>query len=130
MSYEVPNFVPGVFDANVDLTDAQYLPVKSVAATGANVSNAAIAKIGSSGEPMIGILQNSPQLAEAATVMVSGISKAVCRGTGLVVGAKLMAVPTGLGVATSGSYVVATLLEDGSDGNVLSVLIQQNGRAA
>lgn len=130
MAFEVPSFLPGVFSANLDLSDAQYLPVKPVAASGANVSAPAIGKISSSGEPMLGIIQNGPALAEAATIMVAGISKAVVRGTGLVVGAKLMAVATGLGVCTSGSYQVATLLEDASDGDVASVLIQQNGRAA
>lgn len=129
MSFELPNFLPGVFTANVDLSSAQYLPVKAVAASGADVSGPAIDKIGTSGEAMIGILQNNPLLAEAASVMVSGISKAVLRGS-ISVGQKLMAVPTGVGLCGSSKYAVGIALEDGVDGNVISMLIQNNGLAA
>lgn len=130
MAFEVPNFSPGVFSANASLTSAQYLPVKAVAVSGAGVTAPAVGLITSSGEPMVGLLQNGPELAEAASIMVEGISKAVVRGAGLVVGARLMATPTGLAVCTSGNFIVATLLEDATDGDVASVLIQQNGRLA
>lgn len=129
MSFEIPSFLPGVFDANVDLSGAQYLPVKPVAASGEGVNGPAVGLIASSGESMLGILQNAPILAEAASVMVAGISKAVIRGS-VSVGQKLMAVPTGLGVATSAKFAVAIALEDASDGDVASVLIQQNGLVA
>ncbi len=129
MSFEIPNFQPGCFCANEDLTEAQYLPVKAVAATGENATAPAVAKIGTSGEQFVGILQNNPDVGEAASVMTEGISKVVLRGS-ISVGDKLMAVPTGVGTCGSAKYQVGIALEDGVDGDIISMLIQTNGLAA
>lgn len=125
MSWDLQVFDLGVLPAGEDLTEAQYLPVKVTNSSG----EAVVSKIGTSGEACIGILQNNPQSGTAAAVRVLGVSQATVVEA-VTVGAKLMAVPTGLGVATSSKYVVAIALQQGATGNLISVLMLQLGLLA
>jgi len=131
MAYEIPGFsfsLPANIDMSVEAT-YQFTPVTAVAATGAGINTpTAIAPVAATGDPMLGILQNNPQLAEAGTIVVDGISKALLGGT-VAIGDLLMATPSGgLQVATSGKYAVAQALEAGDSGNLIAVLLIRNGK--
>lgn len=134
MAYEIPNFYCGVLAANQDLSAEstyQFTPVRVVASSGLGVSGlAAVAPVAATGDPILGILQNNPQLAEAATVMVEGISKVLAKGT-LAVGDPIMAAPAG-GVlkATSAKYVIGYALEPASAGDITTMLLKSNGLLA
>ena len=137
MAYEIPKFMVGVLPANQDLSDEskfQFTAVKVVAATGAGIADAAAADLPSaSGDPIIGVLQNNPKLAEAATIMEDGISK-LKAGATINVGDRLQIVPDGNGAgvaipATSGKYQVAVALEAAVAGDIFTALLQRNGKA-
>lgn len=130
--YEIPGFMIGVLEANIDMSvesTYQFTPVTVVAASGSGlVGPAALAPVSATGDQIIGILQNNPQLAEAGTVMQSGISKALIKQT-VTIGAKLMAAPTGgLQVATAGNFAVAVALNAGVAGDVIPVLLTNLGK--
>lgn len=139
MAYEIPGFYLGVLPANTDLSDDdkyQYTAVKLVAASaGVGPAAAAITPITASGDgSAIGILQNNPIQNEAAGVMIGGVSKAKL-GAVVAVGEKLQAVPNadGAGVfipTASGKYAQAQALEAGVYGDIISVLLLQQGRVA
>ena len=70
MTYEIPGFTRS-FQAAGDLSAQQYKAVK--------LSGATIVAVAAVGDRHIGILQNKPSVAGAAgTVMVSGVTRAVC----------------------------------------------------
>lgn len=127
--------IPGLtftLPANVDLSNETtflYTPVAAIAATGAGINTpTACAPVAATGNPIVGILQNNPMLAEAANIMVDGISKALLGGT-VTVGAQLMATPSGgLQVATSGNNSVAIALDSGVAGQIIAVLLKGNGK--
>lgn len=130
-SYEIPGFMVGVIEANQDMSvesSYQFTPVTVVAATGAGLTGpAGLAPVAATGDSIIGILQNNPQLAEAGTVMQNGISKAKIKQT-VSIGQKLMAAPTGgLQVCTSGKDAVAIALNAGVAGDVIPVLLTNLG---
>lgn len=130
-SYEIPGFMIGVLEANIDMSveaTYQFTPVTVVAATGAGLTGpAALAPVAATGDSMIGILQNNPQLAEAGTVMQNGISKARIKQA-VSVGSKLMTAPTGgLQVCTSGKDAVAIALNAGVPGDIIPVLLTNLG---
>lgn len=135
MAYEIPGFTLGVLPANISFADEdayQFTAVNVVAATATDgTDGAAIDTPAASGDASIGILQNNPILGEAGTVMVAGVSKAQIQGS-VSIGDKLMSVPGGkLALATSGKYQIAQALEagEGSDGDVIAVLLVRNGKA-
>jgi hypothetical protein len=116
-AWEIPGF-SFTLPANADYsTEATYLytPVRAIAATGAGINTpTAASPVAATGDPMIGVMQNNPQLAEAATIVNSGISKVLCKDT-VAIGDKLMACPAGGFIkATSGKYAVALALDAGS----------------
>lgn len=72
----------------------------------------------------IGVLQNDPNVGEAATVAISGIAKVVCggavtRGGTVSVGANGVAKNTG-----AGSAIVGFARETGASGRIISILFQ------
>lgn len=131
MAWEQPGFSIGVFPADADLSGNQYSAVKLVAAgatTGYGEGGAAVELPSASGEASLGIVQNNPQLGEAAAVMVHGVSKAIA-GETISIGNLLMSLPSGkLGVATSSKYAIAQALEDAVNNDTFTVLLIRNGK--
>ena len=131
MSFEIVGQKLGNLVAAADLSAKQYFGVKVDSA-------GKIALIAAAGELAIGILQNKPEAAQAAEVMVSGVSKGVASGA-IAAGAKVAFDSAGklkaavLGkVDTSdagaaadpliGSHVIGILLEAaGADGDIVAV---------
>lgn len=130
-AYEIPGFALGVLPANADLSveaTYQYTAVDVGPATGSGLSGAAILAPPSAGADCIGVLQNNPQLGEAAAVMVSGVTKAQL-GDNVGIGTKLMNDTDGTLIpATSTNYVIARALEDGVAGDIISVLLIHGGK--
>lgn len=136
MAWEQPEFYVGVLAANQDMSSEsafQWTWVQPLAATGAGIyAAAAVAPPGGTGNKAIGILQNNPQLAEAATVMVAGVSKAKA-GAAFSIGQPLMVSTDGNGAGvlvpcTAGKYQVAIALEPATQyGDICAVLLQKNG---
>lgn len=131
MAWEIPGFTFSL-PANADYgsqTSYLWTPVTAIPATGAGINTgAAAAPVAATGDPGIGILQNNPGLAEAATIMVNGISKALIKET-VIVGDLLMNAPAGgLQKTTSGKYSVGQALQAGAPGDVIAVLLSRNGK--
>lgn len=147
MAWEMPDFTVGVFPADLDMSGTVQLgtPTDSVFqftavvvraavnTTGYGVGGAAVAPAPSAGVPMLGLLQQNPQLGEAAEVVTEGVSKALLGGN-VAIG-QLLAVQaanangaTVLAVATSGQYAVAQALESGSLGSIAAVYIRNFGK--
>jgi hypothetical protein len=147
MSYEIPNFGIGIFPADVDMsgdvqdgtpTDSVFqfsaVVVRAAQHTqGYGAGAAAVAPAPSAGVPILGLLQQNPQLGEAANVAQCGVSKAQCGAT-VSIGQILMAgTPLASGAvplvpATSGNYGVAQALESGVSGVIIAVLLQNYGK--
>lgn len=135
MAYEVPNFYVGQLPADIDMSleaSFQFAGVSVRAAVnGVGTGNglAALVPPVSTSNPMIGILQNNPVQGEAGTVMVEGVSKAICGGT-VAIGDPLMVNGAGAFLkATTGNLQVAIALENAVAGDVFTVLLQRNGKA-
>lgn len=95
----------------------QYLAVKITASRSVNLANAG-------GEAVIGILQNTPALGQAAEIGFVGCSKAVA-GAAIAAGAELMTDTSArLITATSTNHRVALALESASAaGQLISVVL-------
>ena len=131
-AYELPLFMLGMFEANQDLSAIttggvdtyQFTAVTLTASTGTGcVGEVSVAPATSASSPILGILQNSPQTAEAATVMQNGISKAKINGS---VSVTNLLVPTTGGkliAATNGQMPCAMALTNGNTGDTIPVLI-------
>jgi hypothetical protein len=130
-AYEIPKFNFGVLEANVDMSSEatwQYTLVDVAAASGAGLLGPAALVAPSGGAAGLGVLQNNPQLAEAGTVMVHGVTKAQAGGT-FSIGAILMCDSSGqLITATSGNFGVAKALQAGVSGTIVSVLLYGYGK--
>ncbi len=129
-AWEIPGFsfsLPANIDMSVEAT-YQYTPVRALAATGAGINTpTAIAPVSATGDQMIGVLQNNPQLAEAGTIVNNGISKVLCKDT-VAIGDKLMACPAGGFIkATSTKYAVAIALDVGAAGQLVPALLINMG---
>lgn len=147
MAYEIPDFYVGIFPADIDMsgtvqdgqpTDSvfQFSAVVvrvAVNTQGAGFGGAAVAPAPSAGVPALGLVQNNPQLGEAANVMTEGVSKAQAGGN-FVIGDLLMAAaPNANGAsqlikATSGNYAIAQALETGSAGVISAVYLRNFGK--
>lgn len=138
-AWEQPGFSLGQFESNVDLSaespagspTAQFCGVVLVAATGAGcVGPYAIALPASSGVPILGLLQNNPQVAEAAELVTFGVSKAQA-GAAVSAAGVLLAVNTTTGqlrAATAGDYIVAQSLQAAAGaGTIFSVYVDNYG---
>ena len=135
IAFEIPRFLVGVWPANIDMSleaTYQFSVVDLVYVTGTGVTGFAGAALGapvSAGSPALGVLQNNPQLNEAGTVMITGISKAKI-GIGGVALNQLLATDTDgtLIAAGSGQYAIAKALMDASQGDVAAVLLSNYGK--
>lgn len=132
-AFEIPNFLVGVWPANSDLsseTTGQYHCVLLTAATGSTTGYAGAAlALASTGQPILGVLQNNPASNEAGTVMLQGISKAYIGTGGCTLGGLLMADANGAFVAaTSGNYASAMAMATANAGDVTSVLLKSFGK--
>jgi len=109
--------------ASGDLATAQFYAVKLVGARSVDLANAG-------GEPIYGILQNTPLIGQAADVGIIGVSKAMI-GAPVAAGAQLMTDTTArLITATSTNHRVAVALEaGGTAGQVISVALSGLGNA-
>lgn len=129
-AFEIPDFVLGVLEANVDMsTEAtwQFTAVSVVVATGVGLLGPCAIDRGSAGDNAVGILQNNPVLAEAAQVVTSGVSKAKYGGA-VAGGALLKRDASGLLItATTGTVAVAQALQPGVSGDIKSVLVKNFG---
>jgi hypothetical protein len=147
MSYEIPDFQVGIFPADIDMSgrvqtgspsDAvfQYSAVvlhQATAVSGYGFGGAAVIPAAAAGVAMLGILQQNPQLGEAAEVMSKGISKCqvnatVAIGQILMVGAPLGSGAAPLVPATSGNFGVGYALENGVAGSIIAVLLGNYGK--
>lgn len=140
MAYEIPDFYVGVLPADIDMSaqsnpseDPQYQFTgvcvwTAVSCQGAGVGGAAIIPPGSTSTPIIGILQNNPQLGEAGSVLVQGVSKCLSAFTGSI--GQLVAVNSAgaLVAATTGTYAIGQLLESCVSGDITTVLLIRNGK--
>jgi hypothetical protein len=95
------------------------------------VSSSGAATVPAAGASIAGVLQNAPQyVGEAATVMVSGVSKVVAPGSTVSVGDVVAASSVGRAVALSGgAYAVGRVISgsSGSTGRYLTVLLSPIG---
>lgn len=130
MAFEIPNLYVGVLVSNQLLDgvgsdlNGQFLAV-AIAVAG-NQSGQAGVQLASAGGQVFGVLQNKPQLYEAATVMCEGVTKCYIGAT-VTVGQNLMAStanPGQLIPATSGNYIAGQALEAGVAGDLISVYLK------
>ena len=132
VAYEQPNMLFGVLEANVDMSSEstwQYTGVDVLAASGAGLTGpAALVAPISSGAPILGVLQNNPQLAEAGTVMIHGVSK-VKAGGAFAIGDLLAVNASGLFIkAASTNFAVAKAMEAGTNGYIVCALLFGYGK--
>lgn len=124
MAFEIPDFLPGIFVANADLSADQYKILK-IAAAGPNVALCAAAT-----DLPVGVLQNTPDASgKSAKVMVSGITKGVANGV-IAIGAQVGTDAAGLfdskaaGVDTTEFVIGSCLLAAAGASEVRSFLIE------
>lgn len=116
MAYEIPGFTLGTRPAGADLTTKQYFFVK--------LNSSENAVLAGDGEFAIGALQNKPDSGQAAQIMIDGVTKILCGGS-VTGGGPVASDAAGKCVnAAGGDVVLGTALEDGSDGQIISVLLQ------
>lgn len=134
MAYEIPNFTVGVLPADVDMSSEaafQYAGVcvyTAISTVGTGVGGAALCPPSAASSPIIGVLQNNPQQAEAGTVLVQGVSKAQAAAS-FNIGDLLMTNSSGQFLkATAGNYAVAQALEKAASGDITTVLLIRNGK--
>lgn len=128
-AYEIPSFYLGVIESDIDMSALQFSAVNvHAAAVAVGTEGAALILPAANGDPALGIVQNNPGIGEAATVLVSGVSKAIAGGV-ITPGALLAAQTNGkLLVATTGQYAVAQALMPAVANDIISVLLVRNGK--
>jgi hypothetical protein len=129
-AWSIPGFsfsLPANADYSVEATYL-YTGVRALAATGTGITTeTAVAPVSATGDPIVGVMQNNPQLAEAATIVQNGISKLLCKDT-VAIGDKLMACPAGGFIkATTGKYAVAIALQAGAANQYVAGLLANLG---
>ena len=131
-AYEIPSFYVGVLEANVDMSTEstwQFSGVDVAAATGAGLTGpAALVAPTTTGQTILGVLQNNPKLGESGQVMAHGVSKARFGGS-FNIGDLLMVTSNGDFIAaTSGNYAVAKALQAGSSSIIGSIFLANFGK--
>jgi len=130
-AYQIPGFKLGVLDSNIDMSveaTYQFTAVDVVANTGAGTEGPAAVAPAGAGSAMLGILQNNPQIGEAAELICTGVAKAKLGGT-VAVDALLMVGSGGaLVTCTSGNFAVAKALQPGVSGAIVSVYLANYGK--
>jgi len=100
--------------AGEDLSAKQYYAVK--------ISSTGVVSLSGAGENAIGILQNSPQEGEVASVMLLGISKAVY-GASVTAGQNLAVDANGKLVPAAGNAAVVAIAWDGGSANEIHTVL-------
>lgn len=124
MAYEIPGQLV-TLAASTDLSTHQFKFVVNL-----SDHRAALPAASTLGNSIFGVLQNKPVEDEAATIMVSGISKVRATASTLSQGDLCAASSAGFAVpAVAGDYVVGRVMHGSSGGanRVLTVLIQPVG---
>lgn len=105
--YSLPLFFLGMFEANVDmssLANYQFTAVELCTASGTGcLGPVALQHPAAGGSPILGILQNNPNLAEVGQVMTHGVSKAKFAAA-VAAGALVMTDTDGKMVTATASY--------------------------
>jgi len=117
MATEQKGFSFGTQVAAADLRTKQFYGVKH--------SSTGIALCTTSGEPLIGILQNKPNSGEVAEVCMLGVCKAVA-GAAITKGAKLMINASGqvITAATAASTIIGWADEAaGAAGDIITIVL-------
>lgn len=120
MAYEIPGF-SFTLVAAADLSASQFCFV--------NVDATGLAALPGANGRAIGVLQNKPALGRVATVVCSGISKALVGVGDCTAGDDLEVTATGAVkvAAGAGSRIVGVALATGVAGQIIPVLIQRDG---
>lgn len=128
---ELPNFSIPWLEANINMSAEatyQFCGMAIVVASGTGLIGPAAVGLPAAGAQIIGVLQNNPQLAEAAEIMQEGVSKILLSGT-VTIG-QILAVDTSGNflAATSGQFGVAIAMQAGVAGNIITGLITNLGK--
>lgn len=115
MAYEIPGNGIGVLNAGADLSTKQYYVVK------VNTSGAIILGAATTDRPL-GVLQNNPTSGKTASVMTSGVTKAIA-GAAIAAGAQVSCNASGQVItAVTTSYSIGTaLVAAAALGDVISI---------
>ncbi len=129
-AWEIPGFSFSL-PANADYSSEaafMFTPVRAIAASGTGINTpVAAAPVAASGDPIIGVMQNNPQLAEAATIVNNGVTKALCKGV-IAIGAKMAATPSGgFMTGVTGNYGVGIALDVGAANQYIPMLLVNLG---
>ncbi|HEY4364455.1 MAG TPA: hypothetical protein VGN17_26050 [Bryobacteraceae bacterium] len=108
---------------NISLLTGSDLSTKQYYAVSMNSSKQAV--LATAAKNCIGFLQNDPTSGQTATVAVSGITKAKITDT-ISIGAQLEIASGGTLVNLASGVAVATAMEAGATGNIISVLMLPN----
>ena len=109
--------------ANADLSAKQYFGIEPVAASG--VTKAALA---GNGEDIIGVLQNKPESGEAATIAISGVTKASAGGVITAGGNVALDAAGEFVAAASGDVIVGVNVgKTTADGDIFELLLLPRG---
>jgi len=111
--------------AGEDLSSSQYYFVS------VNTSGQAV-KTGDDGNP-VGVVQNKPESGQAATIAIAGVTKLyIGTESGLGAGYNVGCDSNSAGkVSDTGSFRMGVALEDPTaDGDIVSILLQKNGKQA
>lgn len=118
-AYEIPLFKLGTLVAGADLTAKQFCFV-------AVHTDGTVILPTSTGQKVIGVLQNKPNTGEACEIMVIGVTALKADGTGLTAGDGIEAVQT-TGVAQTaagaGTNIVGTCLETAAASAVFTAFV-------
>ena len=119
MAYEIPGFVLGTMIAGDDLSSSQYCFVDGAAGDAIGLATAAA-------QPL-GVLNNAPDEGGVCEIVTSGVAK-VKLGGNVAEFAKIEVGASGKGVTIASGFAVGVALEEGSDGQVISVRLGDYGK--
>ena len=112
--------------ASADLSAKQYFAIEAV-----DTSGVAQAGLAGNGERILGVLQNDPTSGQAATIGISGVTKASAGGT--------IAAAADVSVDAAGEFVASATGDviigvnvglTAADGDIFSLFLQPRGAAA
>jgi hypothetical protein len=128
---ELPNFSIPWLEANINMsTEAtyQFTGVAIIAASASGLVGPAAIGSPAAGAQIVGVLQNNPQIGEAAEVLQQGVSKGLLSNTVSI--GQILAVDTAGNFlpATSGQYGVAMAMQAGVATDIITLLISNFGK--
>jgi hypothetical protein len=120
VAYEIPGF-SFTLVAGEDLTSSQFCAVDVEVSTG-NVI------LPTKGERAIGVIQNKPDDGEAATIVVTGVTKVLVGVGGLIAGNNVTVDDDGTIIqAASGDRCLGIALSTGAEASLQTVLLLNGG---